>query len=254
APALPGRHPVLLYSPGTVDPRTLGTSLAVDLASRGYLVVTMDHPGETSEVDIPGVGLRMFDMQGNPTMDPLLFRRFLDVRVADTRFVLDSLPTSALGRSVDLRHVGMYGHSAGGTTAALAMAADHRISAAINIEGFLDYLPENGAEFGDLMPIAENGTDRPLLLLGTDGYRSPRYDHGWNAMLTKSPCFVSVSRLTNAMHWVFTDFGSVVPQLQATGLMTEAQRDSLVGTISPNRSVPWIRSTVAGFFATHIRD
>ena len=52
APALPGRHPVLLYSPGTVDPRTLGTSLATDLASRGYVVVTMDHPGETSEVDM----------------------------------------------------------------------------------------------------------------------------------------------------------------------------------------------------------
>jgi hypothetical protein len=58
---LTGRHPVLLYSPGTTDPRTLGTSLATDLASRGYVVVTMDHPGETTEVDIAlGVhGLRL---------------------------------------------------------------------------------------------------------------------------------------------------------------------------------------------------
>ncbi|QNE22825.1 hypothetical protein F1D05_08035 [Kribbella qitaiheensis] len=51
APALPGRRPVLLYSPGGTDPRTIGTSLAEDLASDGYVVVTIDHPGETSEVD-----------------------------------------------------------------------------------------------------------------------------------------------------------------------------------------------------------
>lgn len=53
APALPARRPVLLYSPGGGDPRTLGTGLAEELASHGYVVVTIDHPGDASEVEFP---------------------------------------------------------------------------------------------------------------------------------------------------------------------------------------------------------
>ncbi|MGK5738083.1 hypothetical protein [Micromonospora sp. URMC 103] len=36
-------YPVVLYSPGAGDPRAWGTSLVQDLASRGYVVVTIDH-------------------------------------------------------------------------------------------------------------------------------------------------------------------------------------------------------------------
>ncbi|MEU9480955.1 hypothetical protein [Streptomyces sp. NPDC048191] len=51
APPLPGRRPVLVYSPGGGDSRTLGTTLAEDLASHGRVVVLVDHPGDASQVD-----------------------------------------------------------------------------------------------------------------------------------------------------------------------------------------------------------
>ena len=38
----PGRFPVVLYSPGAGDPRDWNVSLAEDLASRGFVVVTVD--------------------------------------------------------------------------------------------------------------------------------------------------------------------------------------------------------------------
>src|SRR5207302_2580787 len=45
APVLPrlGGWPVLLYSPGLGDDRTMNTTLVQDLASHGYVVVTLDH-------------------------------------------------------------------------------------------------------------------------------------------------------------------------------------------------------------------
>lgn len=45
APPLPGRRPVLVESPGLGEPRTWGAEAAEDLASRGYVVVSIDSTG-----------------------------------------------------------------------------------------------------------------------------------------------------------------------------------------------------------------
>jgi putative ABC transport system permease protein len=45
--------PVILYSPGGTVPRNFGTAVVEDLASRGYVVVTVDHTYETSAVEFP---------------------------------------------------------------------------------------------------------------------------------------------------------------------------------------------------------
>ena len=92
----------------------------------------------------------------------------IDTRVADLRFVLDAF-------GVD--RVGVYGHSAGGTAVAQALHEDRRIAAAVNLEGYLDRMD------GELLPVAEQGTDRPLLLAGTDGFRDARLDRSWGALL-----------------------------------------------------------------------
>ncbi|PBO19749.1 lipase, partial [Streptomyces albidoflavus] len=39
-------RPVVLYSPGLQISRTLGTATAIELASRGYVVVAVDHTYE----------------------------------------------------------------------------------------------------------------------------------------------------------------------------------------------------------------
>ncbi|MFC7613570.1 hypothetical protein ACFQV2_08085 [Actinokineospora soli] len=101
APAQPRRRPVLLYSPGAGDPRTLGTGLAEDLASRGYVVVTIDHAGETTEVEFPSGEVRITEMRSHPGFDPELFRKLLDIRLADVTFVLDRLRALSTGTNPD---------------------------------------------------------------------------------------------------------------------------------------------------------
>ncbi|MEW2576362.1 alpha/beta hydrolase family protein [Streptomyces syringium] len=272
APARPGRRPVVLYSPGGGDPRTLGTGTAEELASRGYVVVTIDHPGDASEVDFPTrtrhrKKVRPTVFRTDPRKDPQLFRTAIDTRIADTRFVLDTLEAVAaghrpgaerralpenLGEALDLRRVGMYGHSAGGTTAAEAMYEDHRISAAVNLEGYLNHPPGKPGRTGELFPVARHGVDRPLLLLGTDGFRDEDIDRSWSAMLAHPGGHTRRRHLDNAMHGVFTDYAAMAPQLQAAGLMTAGSRIELVGAIDPTRSVPAVREHVCSFFAQHL--
>lgn len=261
APAQPGRRPVLLYSPGGADPRTVGTTLAEELASRGYVVVTIDHPGETSEVEFPDGRVRWYDVPGDPRTDPAIARTMMMTRFADVRFVLDRLEVLAaggnpdaagralprgLGRALDLGRVGIYGHSAGGATAAEAMYEDRRIDAAVNLEGYLDHLS------GEVFPIARAGTDRPLLLVGTDGFRDERFDRTWGMVLAHGGP-VRRTEVKNANHWVFTDYAAMAPQLEINGLLNREARTNLVGAIEPCRSIPQIRKLVRTFFDQHLR-
>lgn len=230
------------------------------------MVVTIDHPGETGAVEFPDGRVRTYEMPGTPE-DPQIFRTMIETRVADARFVLDQLTVLAagrnpdaharplpehLGRALDLRGVGMYGHSAGGTTAAQTMYEDGRITAAVNLEGHLDHPSRGPGRDGELLPVARHGVDRPLLLFGTDGFRDPRLDRSWSALLARSGRSTRRRELNDAMHWVFTDYGTMAPQLEAAGLMTADDRNKLVGPIDPARSVPAVRHELLTFFSRHL--
>lgn len=226
-----------------MDPRTLGTGLAEELASHGYVVVTIDHPGETSEVEFPDGRVRTIQMPPTTPTDPVLSRLMMATRFADIRFVLSQLR----GPALDLRRIGIYGHSAGGATAAQAMDENPEFKAAVNLEGYLDYLPLQPGQPNELYPIAQHGTDRPLRLIGTDGFQDERFDGSWSALLDRGGP-VRRTEVRSANHWVFTDFAAMAPQLQAAGLMSAGDRADLIGTINPARSIPLIRNTVRSFF------
>ncbi|AIJ22093.1 hypothetical protein [Amycolatopsis methanolica] len=63
---LPGRWPVVVYSPGLDEPRTWCTATAEDLASRGYVVVSIDHTWESPEVEFPDGSVRTMVDPGEP--------------------------------------------------------------------------------------------------------------------------------------------------------------------------------------------
>ncbi|NML48817.1 acetylhydrolase [Streptomyces sp. R302] len=239
APPLPGRRPVVLYTPGGGDARTLGTGLAEGLASHGTVVVLVDHPGEASQVELPDGTVRETVLHGPP--DPATFRTMVETRVADLRLVLDrldrpdrldGLPYAATA-FMDLRRTGVYGHSAGGTAAALLAARDPRVRAVANLEGYLDLEPWPG--------------DRPLLLLRTDGFEGAgRIERSWAGLRARR------RTLRAANHWVFTDHAAIVPRLHAAGLVPDAVRDGLVGPGDAAASFATVRRELRGFFGREL--
>ncbi|GHI04039.1 Tat pathway signal protein [Streptomyces cellostaticus] len=247
------KRPVLLYSPGLGEPRTWGTTSAADLASRGYVVVTIDNTYESPEVQFPDGSLATMVTPDDPDA---FIRKALTVRDADTSFVLDQLGWVNSGRNpdvdgrslphglagaLDLSRVGMFGHSLGGTATATAMDADPRIRAGINMDGNLTHYD------GTLMPVAERGLARPLLLMGKDGATDT--GPGWAAFRAHTPGWTRQLRLRGAEHASFTDAEALLPQLDLPpGTLT---RD--IGTIAPATAVRTNEAYVSAFFDHWLR-
>jgi dienelactone hydrolase len=252
-PAARGRHPVLLYSPGLGEPRTFATAQAADLAGRGYVVVCVDHTYESPAVEFPdGTVATMLP----PAPDPRTWvHKLMAVRVADLRFVLDELTRPealphGLARVLDLTRVGMYGKSAGGLAALLAMASDHRIRAGVNFDGNLGLDPMDPA--GDLPPAVTDGVDRPFLLLGSD---TPHNDTepSWQAFLANRRGWKRRLTLLGSRHHSYADAQALVAQAAGPLDLPASTVVEDIGTITPHRSVQVQRDYVAAYFDRWLR-
>ncbi|MEV5595848.1 hydrolase [Streptomyces sp. NPDC052496] len=260
--------PVVLYSPGAADPRSLGSTLCDELASRGYAVVGIDHTYEAPGVQFPGGRVAYSRMreevgkvQGRPERLTALLKKLTAVRVGDARFVLDELGRSvALPRvlrgTLDLRAVGMFGQSGGGFTAAQTMHDDCRVKAAANLDGVMGYTQRDD-DPAHPSTVGTDGLDRPLLLMGKEGD-----DHhtvaSWKAVWERSSGWHRDLTLSGAEHASFTDAQWLVPQLAARkggggGGLPRAAVEKLVGTVAPGRAVAAQRAYVTAFFDRWLR-
>jgi predicted dienelactone hydrolase len=155
--------PVILFSPGYGAPRAFYAGLAADLASRGYVVLAVDHPFEVAVTQLAdGRVAAPAQDEGRTDADRVAYmNRQVLVRAADLRFVLDQLtrpnrlPPILAGR-LDPSRVAAAGHSFGGATAALVASQDPRIGAAADIDGML---------YGDVRGETFRG---PFLLVESD--------------------------------------------------------------------------------------
>ncbi len=157
APALPGRRPLVVLSPGAGLSRESLTSLAEDLASRGYVVAGIDHTYEARAVVLPDgrvAGCLLCERENSAEVGAWVTRG----RALDISFVLDELTHGRLwrhGPAVDARHIAVVGHSLGGSAAAAAIVDDRRVDAGVNMDGTFQ------------VDFPETGTDRPFLMLGS---------------------------------------------------------------------------------------
>lgn len=151
--------PVVILSPGYGAPRAFYSVLAADLASRGYVVLALDHPYESAVVQLANGAVAKPIERFLPN-DPERLQ-YMEVRivtrVGDVRFLIDRLQEGRLlpGR-VDLERIAVIGHSFGGATAALAMSQDPRVRAGANMDGML----YGGVERARI--------DRPFLVIESD--------------------------------------------------------------------------------------
>ena len=191
ARALPGRHPLVLLSPGFTVPRHTLTALAEDLASRGYLVAAVDHAFESVATKLPGGVLpcAACDLPAQISNAPIALNRGLDLS-----FVHDELRHHPL---VDESRVAVAGHSMGGDAAATAMRADRRVDAGVNLDGPM---------------VPADPLNRPFLLLGSLDDHSPggSFDPSWDAVWPHLSGWKRWLTVTNADHFSFTDLDLLV--------------------------------------------
>lgn len=223
-----GGRPLVVLSPGFGFPRATLTGLATDLASRGYVVVSVDHVHESA-----GTELADGSLASCAACDTDDYAGVPRGRARDLSFVLDRMLRPAVVRRLDLdpRRVALVGHSIGGNSAVSTLAADRRVDAAINLDGtFFDPVTA---------PIR-----KPVLLMGSrKGHTPDSTDTTWPqawSHLRGPRRWVTVRA---AQHDAFTDLPLIADQ---SGLAPEA---ALPGA----RSLRITRAYVVSFLDRYLR-
>jgi predicted dienelactone hydrolase len=164
------KYPIIVYSHGAGWPRFSATFIAEYLASRGYVVFAIEHPGLDQTVlfsdgtsfaqdtlllprPAPGESPRITATRSTQALNNVHF----PIWIADLRFALDRIaaldtsPGRFRGR-LDVERIGMLGWSFGGAAAMEMLRIDPRVKAAVNHDGRL---------FGG---VATEPIGRPFLL------------------------------------------------------------------------------------------
>jgi hypothetical protein len=142
------------------------TSLAEDLASHGYVVVSVDAPYRSSLVVFPGGRIIEQVPQNNPDLVSgseleHLATRLVQAGSADMGFALDRLERMnasdpKLKYRLDMQRVGAFGHSIRGATALQFCHDDSRCKACIDVDGI---------PFGS---VIREGVSQPVMFLLSD--------------------------------------------------------------------------------------
>ncbi|MEU9352328.1 alpha/beta hydrolase [Streptomyces griseoloalbus] len=241
-----GRFPLVLLSPGFSMPRSTLTTLADDLASRGYVVAAVDHAYESVGTSFPGGRVLTCLACERVATDEERARVVMD-RARDLSFVIDQLSTLRApsgtphgqeilpyARMVDVRRIGVAGHSLGGAAAAAVMLRDGRVRAGVNLDGNF------------LVPFAGVGLDgRPFMMIGASATHSPGSPGSdWRDAWTRMDGWKRWLTVAGAEHFTFTDLPVLAQRL---GLSDPA------APLSGERSWQLTRDCTAAFLDTHLR-
>ncbi|POR37731.1 Platelet-activating factor acetylhydrolase [Tolypocladium paradoxum] len=232
-------YPVVLFSPGFGVSRLLYNAEARALSSKGYVVVTIDHPYDASIVEFPdGV---VFLSANIPLEDPATLVQAIEVRAADVSFIIDQLHNSSVLRKltdgypgqVDLNKFALYGHSLGGATAATATLSDSRILGGMNLDGH---------HYG---PVVQKGLDRPFVLVGVPGHDAMPGSN-WPELYDNLRGAKMDLAVANTTHLSFLDGPLLLTTIDIPDKLKPGL-DAVLGTIEGHRLEDIMLGVLSGF-------
>ena len=247
APALRalGRRPVVVFSHGSAGHRSETTIVVQELAGHGYVVVTVDHPYDSySEFPDGRATVPADDVSVTPWD-----------HAYDIRFVLDRIEDLAAGRNpdaghrpvpdglaeiLDMRRIGMFGYSKGGTATALVMGGDQRVRAGLSLDGPMECQPPITADI-----------HRPFLMMSADFPRAgnPGVTDFW-AHLRGWRRNLQIERGTEIS---YSDAVWLLPQLARLTGMSGEDLSRWIGTFDPGVAVRLQQAYPLAFFDLHLR-
>ncbi|KAM0338875.1 hypothetical protein ACHAPU_011157 [Fusarium lateritium] len=195
------QFPVAIFSPGARGTRLLYGAMARSLASLGYVILTLDQTYETYVVEFPD-GSAVYALIDEPGVLPKL-----EARTKDTSFLITQLRNKTVTDSVfarfpgtfDPNNIAMYGHSFGGSTAAVTVQRDPRVIGGLNFDG-----PINGSV------RYEGFKDKPFVIVDTKSLDFPE----WPGFYKKIDAAKMMLEIKDTQHYAFTDVPLLLTVLQ----------------------------------------
>ncbi|NAS13299.1 alpha/beta hydrolase [Poritiphilus flavus] len=258
------KAPTLIFSHGASTPIEVYTTIFEDLASHGYIVFAIGHTYNTAALELPNgeiikANRKYFDdrwtedinrrweammdfVKGEASAEVKLdtintlfrsgFPASLDMEIwrKDISLALDKMEqlnkdrSSIFYRKLDLRKIGGFGHSYGGSAMGHALMKESRLQAAANLDGW---------QFGTRVP---GKTFRKPFLYVRGGYPQP--DALNSAVYSRGGKRFMQVKLAGTLH---TNFGDLP-------LLTGPDNIFNTGTLEAERSTYVVNSLLRHFF------
>lgn len=274
-------YPVLLFSHAFGSLPEFNTINAEELASQGYVVVSMNHTYDSSVSVFPDGRVMTTSQLFNVVIEDQLknldnskafmgskaeemLKQSVEIRAKDAQFVLDKLeeingkdPLGLLTEKLDLNRVGIFGHSLGGATAVQTLLQDKRFKAGINLDG------------GLFINRVDRSLNQPLMFMNSEV---------WGTGNTSEARFQKFIKLRKSFfqnlqsdgydvtirgtgHYYFSDIPIVVTELKDAGLPLGelGELENLIDIYNPNpidpeRATQIINDYIVAFFNRYLNN
>ena len=259
--------PVLLFSHGYGSKAHGYYGILTEIASRGYIIINMNHSYESLGATFPDGHVAHFDFdyqneitaESMPVIQPLIdaFKndlsyqdrhvivretslnyfegRIQDRWAKDMIVILDLLEKwngeGLLKGKMDLNKVGVFGHSVGGGSAGNLAMKDDRIKAAVNLDGI---------QWG---PKIDSAYQIPYLYVSAD-WPADHEDINSHVYKYKSTDYFYETKLLKSGHPNFMDIPFMIPVQSLAG----------TGEIDPYLGTEIVTELVSTFFDKHLKN
>ena len=218
-------YPVILFSHGWGGFSAQNTGQAVELASRGYVVIAMQHTYGAIVTVFPDGTVALNNSKALP-IDPddpnyeVVARKLVDQWAGDMAFVLDQFQGfdkeagNLFFQKLDMERIGVYGHSTGGGAAIQFCGIDPRCKAVLGMDPFMRPV---SAE------VIENGFSQPSFFMFSQGWadlvdsKNNKLFDQFYPNITNNEGVISIN---GTKHFDFTDIpllSPIAPQLGLKG-------------------------------------
>ncbi len=275
--------PLVIFSHGAFGYYQSNASTYMELASHGYVVVSLDHPyhsfftkdsaGRLVTVNPDFIRTALYiggDEETGLSEEEIweITSKWITLRVDDMNFVIDTLKASANGNygdawaftgeseeeiskitdTIDIEKIGLIGHSLGGATA-VTVGRREDVKAAVDLDGTM-LGEEIGAE-GDTVFFNEEPYTTPLLSIDKESHYKDRincesngYNYVNNVILKEATEGYS-TYFVGSEHMNFTDLPLFSPFL-AKSLGT--------GDIDAGECIDKVNAIVLSFFDCYLKE
>jgi Platelet-activating factor acetylhydrolase, isoform II len=221
------QFPLILFCPGYNCSRLMYTSLLEDLASHGFVVVSIDFPYLSNPVLFPDGRViersAIFEQEEDKIINQIMLNE-LDQCCADISFILDILSwinsnhKHSFREKFDLDRIGIFGHSFGGIIALYACSREASIVSCANLDG--DFYGES-VTCNNGIPLRTFHVTKPYLFMYSsydpgdmENYTYDEWLCGVSLMQKISDFKAFMVQLNGVRHEDFGDWGLICSLLE----------------------------------------
>ena len=238
------KFPVIIFSHGIGGLKTQNTTQMEEMASHGYVVFSCDHAYDAGVSIFPGerIILGKTAIPDDLTKEEKwnMRRAQLDYRAADIQFMLDEMAQGnflsvALKNSLDLEHIGVFGHSFGGGASVVVAATDERIDACFGLDAWFLPVPSN---------VLNSDLKKPFIHLGQVRWKEEDNYLKLDTLVGNNSAWSLRLDVQGATHYDFTDFSQFNRLTKRFGS----------GEIAPPRIRRITNSAIRDFFDHYLKN